>query len=154
MARSLSIESKAPSAIDSAIASFLHAQAHGRRLSPHTILAYGRDLAQLQAFLKKRGVTEFEKIDLKLLRAFLAELAEVVQSASIGRKIAALRGLYRHLEKTGVISKNPASLLRSPKVRRKLPVVLNVDAAAAPVERTAKVPLLPPLGKPPTCTPQ
>ncbi len=103
-----------------------------RRASPHTVAAYRRDLEQLAAFVEERRPTAagLEDVDVLLLRGFLGRLARTHAPASIARKIASVRALFRDGEKRGEVAKNPAAELALPKARRPLPTFLNVDAAA------------------------
>lgn len=64
------------------------------------------------------------------LRAFLGQLARTRAPASVARKIAAVRALFRYLMRRGEALVSPAEELALPKVRRPLPTFLNVDAAA------------------------
>jgi integrase/recombinase XerC len=133
-------ERTAPAQPESALAEpideFLRVLARERRASRHTVAAYSRDLAQLSDFAAKKrpGLTGPQGIDVLLLRSWLGQLAERVQPASIARKMAAARAFFRHQIRRGVMKDDPASALSLPKVRRKLPRVLNVDAAKTTVE--------------------
>ncbi len=118
--------------------------ANEKRASPNTVKAYDRDLRQLAAFLRERLSRPVELVDVNklLLRAWLGELARTRSASSIARKLAAVRALYAWLERRGAIRDNPAALLASPKVRRRLPTFLGVDAAAqvmvAPAEQSGR----------------
>jgi integrase/recombinase XerC len=103
-----------------------------RRASPHTVLAYGRDVAALLEYTrgKRRGAATIADIDKLLLRSFLGELSRTVSSTTIARKLASVRTFFGWLEREGLVKKNPASALASPKLRRKLPTFLSADAAA------------------------
>jgi integrase/recombinase XerC len=107
-----------------------------RRSSAHTSAAYASDLAQLVEFAKERrpGLRTARDVDVLLLRGWLGQLARTHAPASIARKIAAVRALFRWLVRHGEVAESPASLLALPKVRRPLPTFLNVDAAAEVVE--------------------
>jgi integrase len=101
-------------------------------MSPLTVSGYGRDLAELTRFVRETRpeVDEPGGIDLALLRSFLGRLAKGQKPATLARKMAAVRSWFRFLVKRRQLEKSPAASLALPKVRRKLPVVLNVDAAA------------------------
>lgn len=124
-----------PAAPDCALArdveAFLSALALQRRASANTVAAYGRDLAQLVRFaVEKRGdAVGFAAIDVALLRGWLGQLARTYAPPSIARKIASARAFLRHLRRTGRIAADPSRGIALPKVRRKLPKVVNVDAA-------------------------
>ncbi len=108
-----------------------------RRGSRHTAAAYRRDLAQLFAFAREKrpnAILSIGDVNVLLLRSFLGSMADTHEPASIARKIASVRSFFRYCQKRGLASENPAKVLLLPKVRRKLPVVLNADAAASVVE--------------------
>ncbi len=114
-----------------ALESFLSHLSGERRASEHTVSAYRRDLESLGRFAKERlgrepAVGELDKL---LLRAFLGQLARSLAPASIARKLSSIRAFFRFLEREGKVRKNPASLLASPKLGRRLPTFLSVDAA-------------------------
>ncbi|MFO0677704.1 MAG: tyrosine recombinase XerC [Polyangiaceae bacterium] len=102
-----------------------------RRASVHTVAAYGRDLADLVAFMASKKSTA---LDVYTLRAFLGELARVHAPSTVGRKMAALRTFMRWMFREGAIRTNPSEELANPKVRRGLPTFLGVDAAKEVVE--------------------
>jgi integrase/recombinase XerC len=102
-----------------------------RRLSPHTLAAYRRDLAQLHQFVQSRvgRAATIADVTKLVLRAWLGVLARESNPNTIARKLAAVRTFCRFLELHGVVRDNPAALLVSPKVRRRLPRFVGVDAA-------------------------
>ena len=115
-----------------------------RRASRHTVAAYRSDLTQLEAFARAELEREptVGDLDLALLRRWLGELAqrgghggrEPAASATIGRKIAAVRALFRHLQRRRVVSANPAAELRAPKLRRAMPVFLDAETMGEVIE--------------------
>jgi integrase/recombinase XerC len=115
-----------------------------RRASPHTVAAYGRDLRQLRDFLQERarGDVKLSQVSKLTLRAWLGELAQRRSAATLARKISAVRALFAWLQRTGTTRKNPAELLATPKVPRKLPAFLSVDAAAQLMDAAAALPSL------------
>lgn len=110
-----------------------------RRVSPNTVLAYGRDLDALLAFVNARAEANGRRgrtpsLDLYVLRAWLGELARTLEPSSVARKIASVRSFCRWMKKKGHTKTNPAEQLASPKIRRELPTFLSADDAAAVVE--------------------
>lgn len=103
-----------------------------RRASSHTVQAYRRDLTQLGAFLRKHFGRKLSPSDASrvLIRAFLAAQSSRCDAASVSRKLSAIRGFYRYLERMGRIESSPCALLGTPKARRKLPLFLGPEAAA------------------------
>jgi integrase/recombinase XerC len=114
-----------------AVERFIAALEHERRASPHTVSAYRSDLTQLRTFAqeKRPGPLEPRGVDVALLRGWLGTLARTHTASSMARKIASVRALYRYLMRNGVVEADPARSLALPKVRKRLPKVLNVDAA-------------------------
>jgi len=114
------------------IARFIDHLAHERRASPHTVAAYRRDLEGLCAFATERlgRPSRLGDVDRLLLRAYLSQLAESRGAATLGRKLASLRTFFRYLEQNAVTRDNPAAALASPKIRRRLPRVLDAETAA------------------------
>jgi len=106
-----------------------------RGASRATLRAYGRDLLELGAWATARGQEPGELV-YRDLRAYAAVLSKrELARASIGRKLAAARGLHSHLAATGVATSNPADLLPTPKRDSRLPRVLGRDEVAALLER-------------------
>jgi len=107
-----------------------------RNMSPHTLRNYLSDLAQFQNFLLDRqlaldgdGAMHADKIDIHVVRAYLASLAQDRKKSSIGRKLAALKGFFGYLVTTKRLDKNPLLLISSPKQEKPLPKFLTVDDA-------------------------
>lgn len=107
--------------------------------SPHTLRNYGIDLAEFCAFFDGAPAP-----DLTALRMWLSSLHERgLAAASIRRKLAAVRAFYLFLQREGAVDSNPAKLLSTPKVPKKLPDVpgaeqtnrLLDDVAAGKLER-------------------
>jgi integrase/recombinase XerC len=119
-----------------ASARFLSYLESERRGSRHTVAAYGRDLAQLGRFVheKRERDLEVNEMDVFLLRQWLGSLSRIVAAPSVARKIAAVKSLFRFLHQRGLVEKNPAADLGSPKVRRPLPTFVAAEAAAEIVE--------------------
>jgi len=123
------------------IAAYRDYLAHERRSSPRTVEHYGRDLESLALFCESKSTPAREReVDVLLLRGWLGEQARRCGSTTIARRISAVRGFFRFLRKRGEIAIDPSALLASPKVRRVLPRVLNVDDASALVESPRPIP--------------
>ena len=98
--------------------------------SAHTIDAYAADLREFLESLPPNGAPPPEPaaIELLMLREWLAGLYRRGQEAvTIRRKLAAVRGLFRFLMREGLVHKNVARLVRTPKAPQKLPEVLTPD---------------------------
>lgn len=107
-----------------------------RNVSPHTLRNYLSDVKQFHQFLRKRelgldskGNADVRKVDVHVIRAFLAALHQDRKKSSIGRKLAALKGFFRYLLSSKEIEKDPLLLIHSPKQEKPLPTFLSVDDA-------------------------
>jgi integrase/recombinase XerC len=107
-----------------AIRAFLDDLKNRRGLSPNTIFGYESDLVQFQVFLEEElGSSKPSSVDVLAIRSFLAHLhGQGLARASIARKLAALRTFFRFLLREGTIEKNPARLVSTPRLDRKLPL--------------------------------
>jgi integrase/recombinase XerC len=106
-----------------------------RRASPHTVLAYGRDLSGLFEYVRARSSpARIQDIDKLTLRAWLAEVSRTVSPTTLSRKLASVRAFFGWLERETLVARNPASQLSSPKLRRKLPRFLGAQAAGEVME--------------------
>ncbi|WP_395121302.1 tyrosine recombinase XerC [Rhodanobacter sp. FW102-FHT14D06] len=106
-----------------------------RHASPHTVAGYRRDLDKLLRFMAAGQVGTFEALDGARMRAFIAgEHRAGLAPKSLQRLLSSCRSLFRQLGREGTLSHDPLLGVRGPKVRRKLPQVLDVDEATALVE--------------------
>jgi integrase/recombinase XerC len=126
------------------VAAFVRQLEVEKHASPHTLRAYGRDLDQwirflLQAERDEASPATADRLILNAtardVRAWLAALhARGLDAASVARKLAAVRSLYRFLARRGAVRRNPAREVRAPRVARKLVTFLPGDEAQALVE--------------------
>jgi integrase/recombinase XerC/integrase/recombinase XerD len=106
-----------------------------RGSSPHTLRAYGADLAELAEWATAQGMAP-GGLAYRDLRAYAAALSERgLARSSVARKLAAVRNLHDHLLRTDGATQNPAELLPSPKRRSRLPRVLAPQEVAALLDR-------------------
>lgn len=96
-----------------------------RNASAHTIKAYSIDLA---AFTTYAGTRSWHAIDHVVIRGFLSALYEKgLSKTSVARALAAVRSLYRWLAQEGLVEQNPAILVSTPKLPKKLPRVPTIS---------------------------
>jgi integrase/recombinase XerD len=96
-----------------------------RGLAPLTLSAYARDLQDFWEFLEARGREQWGAVTLGDLKDYLAALeARGLAARSRARKLSALRQFFRFLEREEAVAANPAELLDSPRLPRRLPKVL------------------------------
>jgi integrase/recombinase XerC len=110
---------------DALIADFLRHLEDERRLSPHTVVAYRRDLADLSEFLTGYYGTPgwtWEDVDRLTLRAFMGwGQRKGLARRTLARKLSGVRAFFRYLHLEEVLPKNPARSMRAPKGGRSLP---------------------------------
>jgi len=120
-----------------AVEAFLRHFAAERAPSVHTLAAYRRDLEKLLRFMEADGLASFDALSPDRLRGMIArEHRGGLQPNSIQRLLSACRTLFRYLTREGHLAHDPAAAVRGPKVRRKLPQVLDADEAKELVETT------------------
>jgi integrase/recombinase XerC len=96
-----------------------------RNASPHTIKAYAGDLDSFAAYV---GSRDWKRIDHVAIRGFLSQLYERgLSKTSVARALAAVRSLYRWLAQEDVVEQNPAKLVSTPKISKKLPRVPTIE---------------------------
>jgi integrase/recombinase XerC len=114
---------------------FISHLAHERRLSPHTLAAYRRDLQRLAEFCRCRGHAKWALLANRELRGFAAaEHAGGISPRSIARRLSAARSFFEYLQRESQASCNPAIEVRAPKGRKRLPTTLDADQMARLLE--------------------
>jgi integrase/recombinase XerC len=111
------------------VAEFLTFLAKERNDSPHTVKAYGRDLALFTAFCDEHyGGPDWSwaGVDRLAMRSFMASLQERgLAKRSVARAVSALRSFYRFLGARHGMEVNPARGVRLPKLDKRLPALLD-----------------------------
>ena len=121
---------------------FLRHLGDERRLSPLTLIHYGRDLAQCVAYCDGAGAADWEKLTTAEVRGWVAAMhRRGLSGKSIQRALSALRSFYRYLLREQAVARNPASGVTAPKSARRLPKTLTADQAARLVTFDARDPL-------------
>ena len=110
-----------------AVAAWLAELAEQRRLSPHTISNYRRDLQKLIAAAAE---TPLASLHGQQIRRFVAQLhGQGLGGRSLARLLSAWRGFFAWLGEHGGVPANPCDGIRAPKSPRLLPKALSVDEA-------------------------
>jgi integrase/recombinase XerC len=124
-----------------AIADWLSWLTGERRASPHTLAAYGSDLAQFLDFMSEhRGgvpaLCDLEALAPADFRAFLAARANAqLMRSSSARAMSVLRGFFRFLDRRGLVKNAALAAVRTPKLPKSLPRALSIDEARDALER-------------------
>jgi len=99
-----------------------------RRLSPHTLSNYSRDLDAIVRFCDRAGISHWGELSVHGVRAYVAQShRRGLSGRSIQRSLSSLRSFCRFLIKRGQLNSNPAQDIRAPKTPRRLPHSLDVD---------------------------
>jgi integrase/recombinase XerC len=111
-----------------------------RRASPHTVAAYGRDLALFLDFLTEHlgelpSLAAIDRLRAADFRAYLAHrLQRRTERSSLARGLSVLRGFVSFLQRRGLASTSALVALRSPRLKGSVPKPLTVDDATAAVD--------------------
>jgi integrase/recombinase XerC len=115
---------------------FLDHLRYERKVSDHTLRNYNIDLTQFYDFLApeltagSRPAVNLRAIDTLVIRNFVAKLNErQKKKTSIARKLASLRTFFNFLCREGLMDLNPAKLVASPQLEKKLPNALTLEEA-------------------------
>ena len=102
-----------------------------RRLSPHTITSYRRDLTCLVDFCQNNKLTRWKDLEGHHLRRFAANShARGLSPRSIQRRLSGIRSFMDYLIREGQLDQNPGVGISAPRAPRKLPNTLDVDQMA------------------------
>ena len=116
------------------VAGFLGTLQTERGASRHTLAAYRRDLADFNRYLVRQGHRLMDVRADDVVSYLEHARARGLKPASVARRLAAVRGLYRHLVREETLTRDPTEHIDSPRSGRSLPKTLSRDAAAALVE--------------------
>jgi integrase/recombinase XerD len=120
--------------LDPAGESFLEMMAVERGASRHTLDAYRRDLADYQAFLRRRGL-ESGSVDVTGVRGYISGLAGAGLAASTqARRLSAIRQFHRFLYLEGGRKDDPTQAVDAPTLQRPLPKLLEEHEIRALIE--------------------
>jgi integrase/recombinase XerC len=101
-----------------------------RNASPQTIRSYRNDLELLQQFLTPPGEATMPlgELDHRVIREFVSWLYDrKMQKASVARKLAALRTFFKFCIREKITKNNPAALVSTPKIPKRVPSVLTAE---------------------------
>lgn len=117
--------------LELAVEEFLTSLAAERGLAVNTIAAYRRDLRQYCDFLAANGIESVEEVTPDLVTDHIARLRlSGAAPSTIGRKIAAVRGMHRFLAAEEYVPADPTALIDPPRRSRGLPKALTVTDVA------------------------
>jgi integrase/recombinase XerC len=124
------------------VARFLDYLKVERHYSPGTLRNYAKALTTLTRFAEQLSLADWNELRGEQLQALVAgEHRRGLEPPSLRAMLSACRSFFRFLVREGKLRNDPAAGVRSPKARRKLPEVLDVDEAATLVGVVADDPL-------------
>lgn len=124
----------------SSIGKFLEYLRSVRNASPHTLTNYGKDLEQFLAYLTPPEATApgLAKINHQIIREYVGHLHEAgLEKSSIARKLAALRSFFKYCVREGLLKENPARLVPTPKLPKRIPTVLSAEEMSGFLDQLA-----------------
>jgi len=97
-----------------------------RNMSPLTLEAYKRDLNQYLGYIELQQINKISNITSKHIRKYIRVLNERgMAPASISRIISSIRSYHKYLSSEELVKENPALILNTPKIPKKLPSILS-----------------------------
>ncbi|MBN2280918.1 MAG: tyrosine recombinase XerC [Candidatus Marinimicrobia bacterium] len=119
---------------ETAVKKFIRYLENERNYSALTAENYQRDLNQFFNFVREfynLDQVKIHHITKQSIRHFAGKLNEEgLKNTSISRKIAALKSFFKFLASDGILEKNPAAGIKSPRTEKKLPIVVSKDILA------------------------
>jgi integrase/recombinase XerC len=119
------------------IEKFVYHLENERNVSPYTIISYRTDLDQFLHYISPpedkssapgrtaRKSLSPEDIDHRLIREFMGYLhTSGNQKSTVARKLTSLRAFFKFCHREGIVRKNPAKLVATPKLPKRIPQVL------------------------------
>jgi len=117
---------KAPATVEALVEDYVQHLKVERGLRPNSLLAYTTDLRILVEYLRERGITKLGAVDNAALRAFVADQGALgLRDATLARRWAAVRGLFRFLREEGLAEADPTQGVEIPKIAKRLPELLS-----------------------------
>jgi integrase/recombinase XerC len=118
---------------------YLEHLANERRLSPHTLENYARDISALYALADGAPLKQLKIHD---VRRGVAQLhGRGLDGRTLARMLSAWRGFFRYLARDHGFEQNPCVGIRPPKAAKRLPHALSPDEAGRLMEINATDPL-------------
>ena len=99
-----------------------------KRTSANTEMSYQRDLLQMASYLREKGITEVSKVTRTSLNSYILHLEkEGKATTTISRVLASMKAFFHYELSCGRIRRDPAELIKAPRVEKKLPTILTVE---------------------------
>jgi len=124
--------------MDNLLEKFLKYLKAERNYSEETLRAYKNDLNQFGEYLFDREkIDNFLKVNSQMVRNFVGYLLKYgYDKRTVCRKLSAVKSFYRFLKEIKLVEKNPATIIKSPRLERKLPGFLTESQIREVLELT------------------
>ena len=110
------------------IESFIHYLEDVKQSSRNTVVSYQRDLRQLKEYLERQGIEEPSRVTKTSLNAYISYLQRKGKATTtISRILASTKAFFHYEFMEGNIHRDPAELLKTPKIEKKIPLILSVE---------------------------
>ncbi len=110
-----------------------------RNTSSNTEISYKRDLKKLFEYLNDRNIIDVTLISKKNLEDYIAYLNKLGRAATtVSRNIASMKAFFGYLHDKGMINSNPASELKAPKIKKKMPEILSINEVDALLKQPSR----------------
>lgn len=110
------------------IEAFIHYLEDVKQSSKNTVVSYQRDLRQLKEYLECQGIEEPAKVTKNCLNSYIIYLERNGKATTtISRVLASTKAFFHYEYMEGNIRRDPAELLKTPKIEKKIPVILTVE---------------------------
>jgi len=113
--------------MDAFLEAFLDYLKVEKGLSANSVVAYHRDLKKYLRFLKRRSIERPDKITRQLVSEFLFSLRAKLSAVSISRHLSSIKNFHKFLLREKITNSNPAELIESPKIWKKIPQTLSFE---------------------------
>jgi integrase/recombinase XerC len=119
-----------PRDLKQAIENFIRYLRDERNVSPETIREYRRDIQQFAAFLTPPGekTLPLGEVDHRVVREYVSSMYDRrLEKASVARRLASLRTFFKFCIREKLVTQNPARLVPTPKLPKRVPRVPNAE---------------------------
>lgn len=107
---------------------FIEYLAKEKGASRNTQVSYRRDLEQLEEYLMENGIEEVSRVTRTALNSYVLFLEKEGRAATtISRVLASVKAFFHYELREGCIRRDPAELLKAPRIQKKAPVILTVE---------------------------
>jgi integrase/recombinase XerC len=116
--------------MQAAIEKFVTYLLYERNASPNTIGDYRFDVEQFRDYLTPPGETTMalDQVSHQVIREFVSWLYDrKLEKSSVARKLAVLRTFFRYCVREGITRQNPAKLVSTPKLPKRVPRVMSAQ---------------------------